>query len=145
MATQVTNVYVKNINDTEWTELEKVFENDVLKFQKSPVKDAYYDYTRVAMVIIAISDGFYAVQNTSNYTIDVLFTNRVWVTFGPGQAQTHYIGINPTKVKIGDNSAVNFEANGINTWYNNNVPYKYHPAEYIRELYVDDSGKLISC
>ena len=145
MATQVTNVYVKNINDTEWTELEKVFENDVLKFQKSPVKDAYYDYTRVAMVIIAISDGFYAVQNTSNYTIDVLFTNGAWTTFGPGQAQTHYININPTKVKIGDNPAVNFEANGINTWYNNNVPYKYHPAEYIRELYVDDSGKLISC
>ena len=145
MATQVTNVYVKNINDTEWTELEKVFENDVLKFQKSPVKDAYYDYTRVAMVILAIDNGRYIVQNTSNYTIDVLFTNGVWVTFGPGQAQTHYIGINPTKVKIGDNSAVNFEANGINTWYNNNVPYKYHPAEYIRELYVDDSGKLISC
>lgn len=145
MATQVTNVYIKNINDTEWTELEKVFENDVLKFQKSPVKDAYYDYTRVAMVILAIDNGFYIVQNTSNYTIDVLFTNGVWVTFGPGQAQTHYININPTKVKIGDNSAVNFEANGINTWYNNNVPYKYHPAEYIRELYVDDSGKLISC
>ena len=40
MATQVTNVYIKNINDTEWTELEKVFENDVLKFQKSPIKDA---------------------------------------------------------------------------------------------------------
>lgn len=134
METQVTNVYVKNINDTEWTELEKVFENDVLKFQKSPIKDAYYDYTRVAMVIIAISDVYYAVQNTSNYTIDVLFTNGVWVTFGPGQAQTHYIHINPTKVKIGDNPAVNFEANGINTWYNNNVPYKYHPAEYIREL-----------
>ena len=87
MATQVTNVYVKNINDTEWTELEKVFENDVLKFQKSPIKDAYYDYTRVAMVIIAIFDGFYAVQNTSNYTIDVLFTNGAWTTFGPVQAQ----------------------------------------------------------
>lgn len=145
MATQVTNVYIKNINDTEWTELEKVFENDVLKFQKSPVKDAYYDYTRVAMVILAIDNGLYAVQNTSNYTIDVLFTNGVWVTFGPGQAQTHYVTINPTKVKIGDNPAVNFEANGINTWYNNNVPYKYHPAEYIRELYVDDSGKLIGC
>ena len=126
--------FVKNINDTEWTELEKVFENDVLKFQKSPIKDAYYDYTRVAMVIIAISGVFYAVQNTSNYTINVLFTNGVWVTFGPGQAQTHNINNNPTKVKIGDNPAVNFEANGINTWYNNNVPYKYHPAEYIREL-----------
>ena len=145
MATQVTNVYVKNINDTEWTELEKGFENDVLKFQKSPIKDAYYDYTRVAMVILAIDNGFYLVQNTSNYTINVLFTNGGWMTFGPGQSILQYVTINPTKVKIGDNPVVNFEATGINTWYNNNVPYKYHPAEYIRELYVDGSGKLISC
>lgn len=145
MATQVTNVYVKNINDTEWTELEKVFENDVLKFQKSPIKDAYYDYTRVAMVILAIDNGLYLVKNTSNYAIDVLFTNGGWMTFGPGQSILQYVTINPTKVKIGDNLVVNFEANGINTWYNNNVPYKYHPAEYIRDLYVDDSGKWISC
>jgi len=44
--------------------------------------------------------------------------------------------VTPVKVRIGDNPTVSLAADGFN-WYNNNVPYNYHPAEYIRELYVN--------
>jgi hypothetical protein len=137
MATQITNVYIKKKNDTEWTELEKVFENGVLKFQKSPVKDAYYDYTRVALVNVAMNAEYYSVQNTSNYTVVVTFTNGVMITFAPGDIGTYSVLAIPARVKIGDNPTVSLIGDGAFTWYNNNVPYKYHPAEYIRELYVN--------
>lgn len=136
MATQVTNVYIKKKNDTEWTELEKVYEGDVLKFQKSPVKDAYYDYTRIAMVMTVLANPYYTVKNTSNYTINVTFTNGVVNVFTPGKSETYLTTVLPAKVKIGDNPIVALVGDGVNTWYNNNVPYKYHPAEYMRELYV---------
>lgn len=136
MATQVTNVYIKKKNDTEWTELEKVFENDVLKFQKSPIKNAYYDYTKVVLWMCAVTAEYYSVQNTSNYTVTVTFNNGVKITFAPGDVGTYSIIAIPIKVRIGNNPDVSLSADGFN-WYNNNVPYKYHPAEYIRELYVN--------
>lgn len=135
MATQVTNVYIKKKNDAEWTELEKVFENGVLKFQKSPVKNAYYDYTTVILQIIAINAEYYSVQNKSGCTVIVTFNTGVEITFSPGAAATYSLMAQPIKVRIGNNPAVSLSADGIN-WYNYNVPYNYHPAEYMRELYV---------
>lgn len=136
MATQVTNVYIKKKNDTEWTELEKVFENDVLKFQKSPIKNEYYDYTKVVLWMAAVNAEYYSVQNTSSYTVTVIFNNGVEITFSPSEIGTYTVLVTPVKVRIGDNPTVSLAADGFN-WYNNNVPYNYHPAEYIRELYVN--------
>jgi len=50
--------------------------------------------------------------------------------------RTYEMLVTPVKVRIGDNPTVSLAADGFN-WYNNNVPYNYHPAEYIRELYVN--------
>jgi hypothetical protein len=113
-----------------------VFENDVLKFQKSPVKNAYYDYTVVKLQIIVINAEYYSVQNKSDYTVDVIFNTGAVITFTPGAVGTYPLMAQPIKVRIGNNPAVSLSGDGIN-WYNNNVPYKYHPAEYIRELYVN--------
>lgn len=113
-----------------------MFENDVLKFQKSPIKNAYYDYTKVVLWMAAVTAEYYSVQNKSNYTVTVTFNNGVVITFAPGDIGTYPVITTPVKVRIGDNPTVSLSADGFN-WYNNNVPYKYHPTEYIRELYVN--------
>lgn len=135
MAVQIEKVFSKKESDADFIEVDKVYNGEELLFQKSPIKDAYYDYTKVVLNITAVANPYYTVVNTSAYTLNVMFTNGEPYSFAPGKGATFALSIMPKTVSINDCPAVELSTVPSTNWYHNKVPYKYHPAEYKRELW----------
>lgn len=130
MATQVTNVYIKKKNDTEWTELEKVFNKDELVFQKSP---SGYNYERITLAVAPSGvEGIWYVRNTSSYTINVGWSIGTVGTYGPGVMATFPVGAIPIWIQV---NGLPSSATGALDLYNYfadcAVSYKY-----LRNLFV---------
>lgn len=130
MATQVTNVYIKKKNDTEWTELEKVYNGDELIFQKSPTG---YNYDQITLSIAPSGvENIWYITNNSPYTVNVGWTNGVIATYVPNTLYPFPVGINPIWVQVGSLPAANLGALNLYT-YIANCPVSYI---YLRNLFV---------
>lgn len=130
MATQVTNVYIKKKNDTEWTELEKVYNGDELIFQKSPTG---YNYDQITLSIAPSGiDTIWYIVNNSPYTVNVGWTNGIVATYVPNTVFQFPVGINPIWVQVGSLPAANLGALNLYT-YIAICPVSY---KYLRELYI---------
>lgn len=131
MATQIEKVFVKKEGDSDFTELEKVYNGDELIFQKSPIG---YNYDRIILPIAPSGvEGIWYIRNTSSYTINVGWNIGTIGTYDPGAMATFPVGANPIWVQV--NGLQSSPTGALDAYtYFADCPVS---NKYLRNLYVE--------
>lgn len=141
MAIQIEKVFAKHESDADFTEIENVYNGDELIFQKAPTGS---NYSRIILTATpsALAPEIWNIYNSSQYTINIGWSNGVVSQLPPDAMGQFPVGIIPIWIQV---TKVTGYVDGSFPAASTGALDQYHyfadcvvSYNYLRNLYVDD-------